>query len=317
MLKYLVRRIFESIPTLVGITVIVFFIVHLVPGGPAYAMLGPKASPAMVARINHQFGLDKPLWVQYGIWFWQLLHGNLGYSYFQQQSVWSLIWQAAPKTLSIVGIGILLSDIISIVMGVYQAYRRNGIFDYTATALGYFFYSMPIFWLGILMIVWFSIALGWFPSGGVQDPGQNVVTFGVWASHIALPVITIVIATVSYWGRFMRAAVIESLVQDYVRTARAKGVGEWGVLFKHAFRNSLLPLITLLGFSVPALFTGALIIEEIFNYPGLGLLFWNAALQRDYPVVLGTTIIVGFLSVVGNLIADMLYGMVDPRIQYS
>lgn len=317
MVRYVVRRVLESLPTLFGITLVSFILVHLVPGGPAYAMLGPKASPQMVAKINHLFGLDQPLPVQYVAWIWQVMHGNLGISYFQQETVWSLIWQAAPRTLAIVGLSALFAHLISIVSGVLQAYRRESIFDHTVTAASYFFYSMPLFWLGILLIIVFSIDFSWFPPGGIEEPGQTVVTFGSWAAHVTLPIATIVIGTVAYWGRFMRAAVVDTLVQDYIRTARAKGLGEGMVLFKHALRNSLLPLITLLGLSIPHLFAGALLVEEIFNYPGLGLLFWTAAIQRDYPVVLGGIVITGFLTVLGNIIADVLYAFVDPRIQYS
>ncbi|MDA8343885.1 MAG: ABC transporter permease [Thermaerobacter sp.] len=316
MLRYALRRLLESIPTMLGITILTFLLAHLVPGNPALAMLGPHATHRAIAVIDHQFGLDKPLPVQYVIWLWQVLHGNLGISYTQNLPVTTLIWQALPRTLAIVGIGTVIADVLSVIQGLYQAHHQGRPSDNIVTLLAYFFYSMPTFWLGVLLIIWFSIDLPIFPPGGISDPGQTM-NFVVWFSHISLPVITLVIVTVAFWGRFMRASVIESLVQDYIRTARAKGLHERTVLYRHAFRNSLLPLITLFGFSLPTLFAGALFIEEVFNYPGLGLLFWHAALTRDYPTVFGITLIIGILTILGNLTADLLYAVADPRIRYN
>lgn len=316
MASYIVRRLLEAIPTFLGITIITFLLVHMVPGGPAQTMLGNKATPFMVARLNHQFGLDKPLPTQYILWLWQVLHLNLGNSYYQTLPVWTMMMTALPNTLAIVGIGTILSDLVAILQGLYQAHKKGSVADHTITVFAYFFWSMPIFWLGVLMIIFFAIDLNIFPPGGIADPGQTP-TFTIWLSHIALPIITFVIATVAFWGRFMRASVIDSLVQDYIRTARAKGLKDITILFTHAFRNSLLPLVTLLGLSIPGIFSGALIVESVFNYPGLGLLFWNAAIQKDYPIVLGTTVVIGVLTILGNLVADLLYAVADPRIQYS
>jgi len=313
---YITRRLLQAIPTLVGIAILSFLIVHAVPGGPAAAMLGPRSTPARIAAANREFGLDKPLPVQFGLWFWQLLHLNLGTSYFFNQSVASLIAVNLPRTLAIVGIGVTFAHVIAIAMGSAQSYRKDSIFDQVVMVLAYFFYSMPTFWLGIILIVIFSIGLGWFPTGGISNATETSAGFGVWASHIILPVTTIVIGTVAGWGRYMRAAMNEILIQDYIRTARAKGLGEFVVVFKHALRNSLLPLITLFGLSLPSLFGGALYVEVVFNYPGLGLLFWDGAVQRDYPVVLGGVIVIGAVTILGNLIADVLYAVVDPRIQY-
>jgi len=314
--QYVVRRLLQAVPTLVGITLLSFLIVHAVPGGPAQAMLGPRTTPLRVAAVNREFGLDKPLPVQYIDWFWQLIHLNLGTSYFYNQSVSSLIAVNLPRTLAIVGIGVVFAHLISILLGSIQSYKKDGAFDHTVMVLAYFFYSMPTFWLGIILIVVFSIGLGWFPTGGISNATESAAGFGVWASHITLPVTTIVIGTVAGWGRYMRASMNEILIQDYIRTARAKGLGEFVVVFKHALRNSLLPLITLFGLSLPSLFGGALYVEVVFNYPGLGLLFWDGAVQRDYPVILGGIVVIGALTILGNLIADLLYALVDPRIQY-
>ncbi|MDA8193323.1 MAG: ABC transporter permease [Thermaerobacter sp.] len=317
MARFIVRRFLQAVPALLGVSVISFFLVHLVPGGPAAAMLGPRATPARIAVINREFGLNKPLWDQYGNWMWQLLHGNLGVSYFYNETVWHLIQVNMPRTLAIVGLGVLIAHLSSILLGSAQAYFRDTKFDYVMTALTYFFYSMPVFWPGILFIIIFSIDLGWFPSGGLSNALVNNPGFGSWVAHTTLPVLTIVLTTVAGWGRYMRTTMTDTLVQDYVRTARSKGLSEFVVVVKHALRNSVLPLITLLGFSLPNLFSGALLIEVVFNYPGMGLLFWNAAMQRDYPIILGVVVITGVLTILGNLLADILYSLVDPRIQYN
>lgn len=317
MAQFIVRRFLQAVPALLGVSVISFFLVHLVPGGPAAAMLGPRATPARIAVINREFGLNKPLWDQYGNWMWQLLHGNLGVSYFYNETVWHLIQVNMPRTLAIVGLGVLIAHVSSILLGSVQAYFRDSKFDYVMTALTYFFYSMPVFWPGILFIIIFSIDLGWFPSGGLSNALVTNPGFGSWVAHTTLPVLTIVLTTVAGWGRYMRTTMTDTLVQDYVRTARSKGLSEFVVVVKHALRNSVLPLITLLGFSLPNLFSGALLIEVVFNYPGMGLLFWNAAMQRDYPIILGVVVITGVLTILGNLLADILYSLVDPRIQYN
>lgn len=317
MLRFILQRFVQAIPSLIGITIIGFFLVHIVPGGPAQAMLGPKATPLRIAQINREFGLNHPLPVQYISWLGQLLHGNLGTSYYYNRSVWSLIWINMPRTLSIVGISVVIAHILSIILGSIQAYFHDTKFDYAMTALTYFFYSMPSFWLGIMIILFFAINLGWFPSGGLSNPLNPNPGLGSWAAHTTLPVLTLILVTVAGWGRYMRTSMSEHLVQDYVRTARSKGLTESVVVFKHALRNSVLPLITLLGLSLPTLFSGALLVEVIFNYPGMGLLFWDAANQRDYPVILGIVVITGFLTILGNLLADLLYGLIDPRIQYN
>jgi peptide/nickel transport system permease protein len=317
MFRYVLYRLIQAIPAMIGVTIIGFFLVHIVPGGPAQAMLGAKATPQKIAEIDRIYGLNKPIIVQYGIWMLQLLHGNLGTSYFYNESVWKLIRINMPRTLAIVGIGILLAHIGSVLLGSIQAYYKNSIFDYVATTVTYFFYAMPFFWLGIIMIMFFSIDLSWFPSGGLSNPLNPNPGFGSWVAHTTLPVLTLVIGTIAQWAQYMRTSMDETLVQDYVRTARSKGVGEVRVVMVHALRNSILPLITLLGFALPSLFSGALFIEVVFNYPGMGLLFWNAALQRDYPTILGIVVLTGLLTIVGNLFADLLYGIIDPRIKYT
>ena len=317
MMKYSVARLFQAVPTLTLLSIISFLLIHVVPGGPAVVMLGDKATPALVAQINRSLGLNKPLWMQYGIWLGQLLRGNLGYAYSYHQSVASLIAINLPRTLILVVTAIAISHVIAIIVGIYQAAHRDQPIDHMLTALLYFLYAMPTFWLGVLMVSIFSITLGWFPSGGLYNPLLTQPTIGSYVDHLILPASVLVIGSVAGWGRYMRSSMSETLVQDYIRTARAKGLSERAILVRHALKNSLLPLITLMGMSLPGLFSGALIIEIIFDYPGMGLLFWNAAQQRDYPILLGIVIMVGVLTILGNLLANLLYAVVDPRIQYQ
>lgn len=313
--QFVARRLLQTIPTLFLITVVSFVLLHVAPGGPAEIMLGDRATPALVKQINHSLGLDKPLYQQYGIWLWQYLHGNFGYSYDYHQSVISLIGENIPHTLILVVSAILLSHVLAIVIGSAQAYWRNTVGDHVATAIIYFLYAMPTFWLGLVLVSIFAIRFGWLPSGGFADNLSSTPTLPSILTHLVLPALTLLLVTVAGWSRYMRASMSRVLVEDYIRTARSKGGSEWRVVARHALKNAILPLITLGGFSLPTLFSGALIIEVIFNYPGMGLLFWNAANQRDYPVLLGIIVIVGLLTVFGNLLADLLYGWADPRIE--
>ena len=317
MSRYFIRRVIQAIPTLFVVTVVSFLLLHLVPGGPAEVLLGNKATPALIARLNRSLGLDRPLYVQYGIWLWQLLHGNLGYAYSYHQSVISLIGENLPRTLLLVITAFVISHILAILIGVYQASHRNSVLDHALTALAYFFYAMPTFWLGVVAVSVFAVQLRWLPAGGFANAFSSSPTLGSTLRHLVLPAGVLVVVTVAGWSRYMRAAMSDALVQDYIRTARAKGVSRTRILWVHALRNSLLSLITLAGMSIPTLVSGALIIEMIFDYPGMGLLFWNAAQQRDYPVLLGVVVLVGTLTIVGNLAADLLYAVVDPRIKFQ
>jgi peptide/nickel transport system permease protein len=315
MAAFAVKRLLQAVPTLLIVTLISFLLIHIVPGGPAQVMLGPKATALKIAEINREFGLNQPLYVQYVSWLVQLLHGNLGISYFQNQTVAQLFAVDLPRTLAIVALATVLSILVSIVIGSLQAYWRDTWFDHAVTSILYFFYAMPVFWLAIIVLVYFSADLGMFPPGGISTLGQ-APTFGAWVSHVTLPIFTLVVVSVAGWARYMRTSMIDGLTQDYIRTARAKGVANFSVLFKHALRNSVLPLITLFGYSIPTLFGGALLIEVVFNYPGMGLLLYDAAIQRDYPIIMAGVVIGGALTIVGNLVADLLYGLADPRIRY-
>jgi peptide/nickel transport system permease protein len=315
MLGYIIRRVLQAILITIGVTLIVFILLHVIPGGGvARAILGPRANAAQIAAFNHENGLDQPLPVQYLTYLWQLAHGNFGFSYKLNQSVGSLLVQYLPKTLLLLGLAYAVSVIVAIPLGIYQAVRRNKIDDYVLTGASFVFYSMPVFWLGIILIVIFSGALHLLPSEGPQ--GAYVTDDFNQLSSLILPVATLALVTIASFSRYMRSSTLENMVQDYVRTARAKGASNSRVLFVHVLRNAMIPILTLIGLSVGYVFSGALITEALFNYPGMGYIFWNAALTQDYPIILGVIVVTGFATVLGSLMADIMYAIADPRVRY-
>jgi peptide/nickel transport system permease protein len=315
MTRYLVRRTAQAIFVLFIVSVIVFSILHFLPGSPARAMLGIKATPGAIAAFNAANGYNRALPIQYILYLDRLVHGNLGFSYHFDQSVGSLLALDLPKSALLVGASYVLALLIAIPMGMVQALRRDKLVDHTLTTFSFVGYAMPTFWLGILLIVGFSSTLHVFPPEGPQ--GATVGAALSDPGAMVLPVVTLTIVTVAQFSRFMRASTVENLLQDYVRTAQAKGLSWWQLVRRHLLRNSLLPIITLVGLSLPGVLSGAIIVEALFNYPGMGWLFWTATGARDYPVLMGFTIVVAAATVVGNLLADVAYAMADPRIRYQ
>ena len=306
---------FHAVIVVIGVTIIVFLLLHHLPGGPAQAVLGNKATPVSIAAFNKEYGLDKPLPVQYFTYVGQLLHGNLGYSYKLNISVDSLLAVDLPKTLFLVGISFLIAVIIAVPIGIAQAVRRNRTLDHGLTGVSFILYSMPSFWLALLLIDILSVRLRILPAQAPQGTTLGEVLTDPLA--LVLPVLTLVLINFALFGRYMRASAVESLAQDYIKVARSKGLPEHKVLWGHVLRNSLLPIVTLLGLSLPWLFTAGLVIEQIFNYPGTGLLFYTSAQAQDYPVELGITVMIAVTTVAGNLLADIAYAVLDPRIRYS
>lgn len=317
MLRYIVKRIIEAIPSLLGISIVSFVLLHIVPGNPVLIMLGKNYTPARAAAVSAELGLNHPLWEQYFIWLGHLAQGNLGISYTYNLPVTQVILRAMPNSLSLVLFATIFAQLIAIIIGTVQAYFENSLGDNITTVLTYFFYSMPSFWLSIILIMAFAVNMHWFPTGGVVNPQDSNPGFLDWLHHLLLPAITLTVIQLAGWSRFMRSSVRDTLLQDYVRTARAKGLREGSVMWRHVIRNSIIPQITLFGLSFPGLFAGALFLEEIFNYPGMGLLYWNAVNGLDYPIILGVTMLLGALVIFGNLIADILYSLVDPRISFG
>lgn len=317
MTTFILRRLLLAIPTLIGVTVLTFCLIHIAPGGPALALAGEKATPAQIARITHELGLDKPLQEQYALWVGALLHGDLGFSYIRQAPVVSLIAARLPQTMLLMGFALLVSVLFAVPLGVYQAYRRNTLFDRVASAIVFLSWSMPTFWFGTILIAVFAVTLRWLPVGGLQTIDTTAFDWPSRVAHLILPAATLAIVSMAGWSRYIRGSMVEQLREDYTRTAIAKGLHTRTILFRHTLRNALIPFITLLGGTLPALFGGAVITEQIFAYPGLGQLFWQSATDRDYATLLGMTVISAVLVILGNLLSDVLYGVVDPRVRYD
>jgi peptide/nickel transport system permease protein len=315
MLAYIVRRLIQAVVVVIGVTLIVFLLIHLLPGGPARAALGARATKAEIRAFDVANGYNRSIPVQYGLYIWHLLHGNLGYSYHYNQTVLSLLETNLPKTALLVGLAYALSLIVGVPLGLYQAVRRNKFGDHTVTAFAFAGYAMPNFWAGMLLILVFSIRLHVFPAEAPQ--GASVGTILSDPRALVLPVVTLAFVNFAQFSRFMRSSAIENLVQDYIRTARAKGISNTRVVFRHLLPNSVTPIITLIGLTLPVVLSGAIVIEAVFNYPGMGYLFWTAALKQDYPLMMGFTIVVGVATVLGSLVADLLYAAVDPRVRYD
>jgi len=313
---YLVRRIGQSIAVVVGVMILTFILVHLEPGSTARAVLGHQATPARIALFNNTYGLNRPLPVQFVLYCNNVLHGNFGISYTYGQPVSTLIAQRLPRDVVLLGASTLLALIIGLPMGLYQAVHHGTVRDDIVAGTWFTLYSAPDFMEALLLIAIFSVHFHLFQPnlpGGITSVG------GVFAdpNALVLPMVVLAINSVASFSQYMRSSAIEELTQDYIRTARAKGVRQRLILTRHLLRNALLPIVTILGLSLPDIVAGAVIAEAIFNFPGMGLLFWQAALSHDFPVLLGATLIIGVATVVGNLAADIAYGVLDPRIRHA
>jgi peptide/nickel transport system permease protein len=312
MTRFLLRRFAQAVAVMVGVILVVFLISHLLPGGPR-SLLGLQANPVTVKQFYAANGYNRPLPVQFVLYLGRLLRGNLGFSYHYNQPVSTLLAQGLPKSALMVGLAYVVGLVVALPIGALQAVRHNKPVDYALTGGSLVAYSMPTFWLGLLTILIFAIRLRWLPAEAPQ--GATVGAILGDPRGLVLPVLTLAAGTVAVFSRFMRASALEVLIQDYVRTARGKGMAERTVLARHVLRNAILPTITLIGLSLPAVLSGAIVTESVFNYPGMGLLFWNAALSHDYPLLLGFTVVVAAATIAGSLLADILYGFADPRLR--
>lgn len=314
MTAYLIRRFLQAVVVVWLVTVITFLLLKALPGGPVRAILGTRAGDtALVNALTHQLGFDKPIWYQYWHWLDGLLHWNFGFSYQQNQTVAALLGERLPRTLLLAGSATLLALVVAIPMGIAQAVRRNRTVDYVGTGLSFLFYASPIYMVGIVLINAFALGTHWFPTEGAQ--GGTGAFFSQFRSMV-LPILSVALITLASFSRYMRSSTLDQLTQDYVRTARAKGVREGRILYRHILRNALIPIATLIGLNLPIIFSGALITETLFNYPGMGLLFYSAAQVQDYPILLGVTAITALATVIGSLLADTLYAVLDPRVRY-
>lgn len=313
MFAYLVRRVFQAIIVIIGVLLITFGLQKLFPGGPAAAALGPKATPEAVAAFNHDWGLDQPIFVQFYKYVWNVLHLNLGFSIFRDQLVWPLIKGRMMHTVALVLTSQILVFFVAIPLGVAQARRRNSGFDYVATGVSFIMYATPAFLLGELLISFFAIRVQWFPVSVDPSAGPWDVLFHPW--QFVLPILTLSALSIGGLSRYQRSSMLDTLMQDYIRTAKAKGASERRILYRHALRNSILPIITIIGLTIPGVVGGALITETLFNYQGMGLLAVSAAQQDDVQVVMGVTLVAALFTVIGSTVADLLYALADPRIR--
>jgi peptide/nickel transport system permease protein len=324
MTNYALRRVLQSIPILLILSILLFAMVRAAPGGPlSTAYRNPNVTPEQIALLKHQLGLDLPLPVQYVRWLNDILHGNLGDSIKFRRPVSAMIAERIPNTLVLVGVSFLVTLIIALPVGIVSARKPYSFFDYTATTMTFIGQSVPVYWFGLALILVFSVAIHnpstghpLFPAGGIRTiGGEN--NFGDLLWHLVLPVIALTASWIAWYSRFLRSSLLDVMHEDYVRTARAKGASERIVYYKHALRNAILPLVTLIALDLPLVFAGELYIETIFSWPGMGRLFWDAARGRDYPVLLGVVMIDAVLIIACNLIADLFYGVLDPRVKYD
>ncbi len=314
MLRYLLARLWQSLVLLLLVSIIGFAVLNLAPGGPLsqYA-LTPGMTQAELERIAHQMGLDRPLPVQYLDWFWNLLQGDWGRSYRDNRPVLEVIGGHLFATLLLMGSSTALSIAIGTWVGVKGATKRYSMFDYAATVGAMVALSIPTFWFGLVAIYLFSLKLGWLPAGNMYTIGDG--SLGDYAIHLIMPTVVLALVNVAVWSRYMRTATLDVINQDFVRTAKAKGLAWRRVLFKHVIRNALLPMITLAGLQIPTILSGALVTETVFTWPGMGRLFLDSLGYNDYPVVMGLLMFSAILVLIGNLLADLLVAVADPRIR--
>lgn len=327
MAPFVLRRLLGAIPLLLGIATLIFFVLNLAPGDPAALFSNPTIPPEVIDQVRRNLGLDQPIYVRYVKWLGALLTGDFGYSFARSQPVSSIVFGALPNTLMLTGVALVLVFLIGVAIGVYQAVRQYSVGDSVLSVVSLFFYSMPSFWLALMLMLVFSLKAhqwGWpiaFPPTGITSVDYDFLPAGAQIKdrvmHLVLPVTTLTLALAAGVARYTRGQMLEVIRQDYIRTARAKGLPERSIILKHALRNSLIPVITLLGLYLPFLFSGAVFVEYIFAWPGMGRVIVDAIFQRDYPVVMATSFIFAAMVVAGNLLADVLYAVVDPRIRYD
>lgn len=317
MLKYIVKRILCAIPLLLGISIIIFGLIKMMPGNPFDMYLeNPNVSFEEIEKIKIHYGLDKPLPVQYVKWIGNVAKGDWGISYSTKRPVLEMLMERVGPTLKLTGTAFLLSALLAIPLGVLGAIKKNSIVDYTTTALTFLGISMPVFWFGLMLQLIFSVELGWLPSAGMTSFGPEGGTFIDVATHLIMPSIVLALIYIASWSRYTRTSFLDSMGQDYIRTARAKGLKESSVYGKHALRNALVPLMTIIALDIPALFSGAVVTETVFAWPGMGRFFMDSLNKLDYPVLMGILMINAFLVIICNILADVIYAVLDPRIKY-
>jgi len=304
--NYLIKRLLSTIPVLIGISLLLFFMLRMLPGDPAQVLAGQMATPQEIENIRHQLGLDRPIYEQYAVYMSHLVRFDLGRSARTQNPVIDEIWARLPNTLLLAVVAITLACLFGIPAGIISAVRPYSWIDYLVTLSALFGISMPVFWLGLMLVVVFAVVLQWLPAGGT----------GSW-QHVILPAVTLASFVIAFIARMTRSTMLETLSQDFTTTARSKGLSEMVVIVKHALKNALIPIITVVGLQFGFLLGGAVLTETVFAWPGLGRLLYDSISARDYPTIQGTILIFGLLYIIVNLVVDLIYAFVDPRIHYD
>ena len=332
MLAYIIRRILIMIPTLLGVSIIVFLMLHFTPGDPAELLMGERASEEALQEIREHLGLNKPLYVQYGMFLKQLMKGDLGETIWTRQKVWIEVKHRFPATIELSVVALFISCILGILLGIISATKQYSIFDYLSMLGALIGVSMPIFWLGLVFMLIFSLNLGWLPMSGRLSVGIELETItnfyildavltGNWEAfrdavwHIIMPAFTLSTIPTAIIARMTRSSMLEVLRQDYIKTAKAKGLSQFIVVFKHALRNALIPVVTTIGLQFGVLLCGAILTETIFAWPGVGKWIYDAVMQRDYMVIRSGTLFLAAIFIVINLCVDVLYAVINPRIK--
>jgi len=312
--KYIIKRLLQAIPLLIGVSIIAFSIMHLAPGGPlSVYTLNPSITAQDIDKIKVILGLDQPVHIQYLKWAKGMFTGNWGTTFFGGRPVFDVIVERIPATFLLMGSAMSIAIIIGMFTGILGAFRRYSVFDYLATTGAMVALSFPTFWFGLMAIYIFSLKLGWFPSGGMFTLGGEEDIFDL-LRHLVLPTFVLALVLVAQWSRYTRSSFLEVIHQDYIRTAKAKGIKGSKILFRHALPNAVAPLIALAGVQLPWLFSGALVAETIFGWPGMGRLFVDSLTMKEYPILMGMVMFTAIAVIIGNLIADILNAVLDPRI---
>jgi peptide/nickel transport system permease protein len=317
MLSYIIQRILAMVLMLFGVSLLVFGIMELAPGGPEGIFVAQTMDLQLMAQIRHSFGLDQPASTRYVKWLWAAAHGDFGRSLTTTgQNVSDMIAERLGATILLTATSLIVATVVSLLLGVLNGVYRYSWLDHIMTLYAYFGMSFPTFWFGIMLIWLFSITLGWLPSSGMSEYGRewNIPSR---IAHLALPMITLAGIWTGIFVRFLRASIIDVLHQDFIRTARSKGLPQRRVLFRHALRNALIPFVTVVGFEIPSLIAGSVFVEMIFAWPGVGRLTVQALYRRDYPVIMGVCIVIAFTVILTNLLVDLAYPIIDPRITYE
>lgn len=322
MLQYLTRRIIEMVPLLFFISALIYLLLYLMPGDPLYSMLEdvPNLRPEDYKRLRTLYGLDDPVYVQYWKWLWQVLQLKPGYSREYGQPVLDVILPALKNTLVLTLTAVVLGKFLAVLLGIFSAMRQYSIGDYLLTALTFMAYSVPAFWLALMMIIVFAVKLGWLPTSGMISPDVTPGTWAAtvdWVKHLILPVTVLAMSEIIQVQRYMRSSLLEVLRQDYLTTARAKGLSERTVIGRHALKNALIPVVTIIAITMPRVIGGSTVVETVFGYPGMGRLLYTSIMGNDFVVAMTVVMIIAVTVVLFNLLADILYGWLDPRIRYQ